>query len=105
VHRFDPELYNPCASVAENVLFGTAADERMSADNLGSHPFMLRALDACGMRAEFEQLSLQVADTVLEMFRDVAPGHPYFDRFGFVDAELLPRLKVIRARAARRGRP
>jgi len=101
VHLFDAERYNPFASVAENILFGTATDERLAPHNLGTHPFMLRALDACGLRVEFEQLSLRVADAILEMFSGIAPGHPYFERFGFVDEALLPRLKLIRARGAR----
>jgi putative ABC transport system ATP-binding protein len=101
VYRFEFERYNPCASVAENILFGTNADDRLSPDNLGSHPFMLRVLEACGLRETFEQLSVRLADVILEMFSDVAPGHPFFERFGFVDEELLPRLKLIHARAVR----
>jgi putative ABC transport system ATP-binding protein len=101
VHRFDPESYNPCASVAENILFGTAADYELSPHNLGCHPYMLDVLEACKLSETFVQLSLQVADAILEMFSDVAPGHPFFERFGFVDEELLPRLKLIHARAAR----
>jgi putative ABC transport system ATP-binding protein len=101
VYRFDPAHYNPCATVAENILFGTAADERLATDNLGTHPFMLEVLEACALRDTFEQLSLRVADEILEMFSNVAPGHPFFERFRFVDEELLPRLKLIHARAAR----
>jgi putative ABC transport system ATP-binding protein len=101
VHRFDSQRYNPSASVAENILFGIASDDRLSAHNLGSHPYMLRALDACELRETFGQLSLQIADAILEMFSDAASGHPFFERFEFVDEEMVPRLKLIHARAAR----
>ena len=101
VHRFDPNGYNSCASVAENILFGTAADDRLSPHNLGSHPYMQRVLEACELSETFVQLSIKITDAILEMFSDVASGHPFFERFEFVDEELLPRLKLIRARASR----
>ncbi len=101
IHRFDPALYNPCSTVAENILFGTAVDDRLSTDNLCSHPFMIEVLDACQLRDTFEQLSLQLTTRIIEIFSDVSPGHPYFERFGFVEEDLLPRLKLIHARAER----
>jgi putative ABC transport system ATP-binding protein len=101
IFRFDPAFYNPCSTVAENILFGTAVDDRLATDNLCSHPFMIAVLDACQLRETFEQLSLTLASQIVEMFSNVSPGHPYFERFGFVDEEQLPRLKLIHARAER----
>ena len=62
---------------------------------------MIDVLDACQLRETFEQLSLELATHIVEMFSNASPGHPYFERFGFVEEELLPRLKLIHARAER----
>ena len=43
----------------------------------------------------------QVAQTMLELFTDLPPGHEFFDQFSFIDSDDLPEFQTILGRAAR----
>ncbi len=100
VRRFERSSYNPYASVAENLLFGLPTDDRLALANLAAHPYVKSVLEACSLRARFEQMGLDIAAAALDMFQDLAPGHPLFEQYEFVDEEALPRLKSIQALAS-----
>lgn len=100
VSRFHPDEYNTYASVAENVLFGEPTDHRLAIENLPNEPFLREVLEACGLTDQFEETGVKLVDMMLEMFKDLAPGHPFYERYNFMDENLLPVLTDIQARAA-----
>ena len=51
VEPFDPERYNHNATLAENLLFGTAVDETFSVENLASNNYLLLILKETGLDA------------------------------------------------------
>lgn len=100
VRRFQPGEYNTYASVAENILYGEPTDERLDREHLPNDPYVREVLEACGLTQRFREVSLGLVDMMLEMFQDLTPGHPFYERFSFMDEDLLPLLKDIQARAA-----
>lgn len=100
VRRFRRDEYNTYASVAENILYGEPTDERLGLDNLAIDPYVREVIEACGLTERFRVISLKLADTMLEMFQGLAPGHPFYERYSFMDEGLLPLLQDIKTRAA-----
>ena len=100
VSRFHPDEYNTYASVAENILFGEPTDHRLAIDNLPNEPFLKEVLEACGLTNQFQEVSLKLVDMMLEMFKDLAPGHPFYERYNFMNEDYLPVLEDIQMRAA-----
>ncbi len=101
VNRFDPGTYNPYASVIENILFGLPTDARLSPDGAAHDPYVQAVLRETGLDVELCAVGLSLTDLLSELFKDVAPGHPLFERFGFVEPDMLPQIESIKRRAER----
>ena len=101
VELFDAESYNANASVAENLLFGTPLGETFSLDNIAEHPYVTQVLEKVGLTDEFLNIGKQVAQTMVELFADLPPGHEFFEQFSFISSDDLPEVQVILAKAAR----
>ena len=101
VELFDAEQYNTNASVAENLLFGTPLGDTFSLDRIAEHPYVMQVLDKVGLTDQFLQIGKQVAQTMVELFADLPPGHEFFEQFSFISSDELPEFQVILARAAR----
>ena len=99
VVRFDPATFNPNASVAENLLFGLPLDEKFREQALPRHPVLQEALSEAGLLEELENVGLQIARTMVEIFADLPPGHPFFEQFSFIDAEELPEYRTLVGKA------
>lgn len=100
VRRFDPDEYNTYASVAENVLFGEPTDRRLDIDSLPNESYLKQVFEACGLIKPLRETGLELIDMMVEMFMDLAPGHPFYERYSFVGEDALPLLKDIQERAA-----
>ncbi|HZH25829.1 MAG TPA: ABC transporter ATP-binding protein [Azospirillaceae bacterium] len=103
VERFDPGRYNTNASVAENLLFGSPIRAEFAHDNLATHPYTLQVLDRTGLTDDFLRMGVKMAETMVELFADLPPGHEFFERFSFISAEDLPAFQPIIQRVARDG--
>ncbi len=95
VEIFDKEKFNSNASVAENILFGTPLDQTFNVDGLAGNPFVLEVLGAVGLRDQFPELGRAIAALMVELFRDLPPGHEFFERFSFIDSDSLPEYQRI----------
>ncbi len=100
VERFDPHRYNRNASLAENLLFGTPVGKVFDIDNLPSNPYVREVLDKSGLSEDLLVVGHKLAETMLELFSDLPPGHELFERFSFIAYDDLPRFKDIVARVA-----
>lgn len=98
VEGWDPERYNTNATVAENLMFGTARDGAYNVDNLARDPHMMQVLDAVGLRERFLQIGHEVASTMVELFADLPPDHEFFQQFSFISSDDLPEYKDLIAR-------
>ncbi|HEM45795.1 MAG TPA: ABC transporter ATP-binding protein, partial [Alphaproteobacteria bacterium] len=101
VERFDAARFNMNASVAENVIFGVPLGDALSEENIAENPYMRRVLEREGLTGDFLRIGERVAETMVEIFADLPPGHEFFERFSFISAEDLPEFQAILTRAAR----
>lgn len=103
IHPFDFEKYNVSATVGANLIFGEATDNEFSLSNLGSNGYVRGVLDDCDLTDRFEEIGLQVASTLLDMFDGMSADDPIFEQYSFVDDDSLQELKRIVALAKREG--
>lgn len=103
VEPFDRARYNKNATVAENLLFGTAVGEGFAADELASSPYVVAVLRNIGLYDEFLVMGQKVAQTMVELFADLPPGHEFFQQFSFIESDDLPEFQALLTRAERGG--
>ena len=103
VERFDPLHYNRNATLAENLLFGTPVGRTFDIDNLALNPYVRKVLDDTGLSPELLKVGHKLAETMLELFSDLPPGHELFERFSFIAYDDLPKVKDILSRVAAVG--
>ncbi|MEJ1993890.1 MAG: ABC transporter transmembrane domain-containing protein [Limibacillus sp.] len=103
VVRFDPEQFNANASLAENLLFGLPLDDAFKGDALPAHPVLREALKEADLLDDLEKIGLQIARTMVEIFADLPPGHPFFEQFSFIEAEELPEFKTLVVKTEKGG--
>jgi putative ABC transport system ATP-binding protein len=102
VMRFDAALYNNNASLAENLLFGTPKLPSYEPEALADNPVVLKALEEISLTALLVEKGQTIARTMVEIFADLPPGHPFFDQFSFIDADDLPEYRQVITRAEQR---
>ncbi len=90
IEPFDPHLYNRNATVAQNLMFGTPLDDRLKTDALASNAYMLQTIRGAGLEQTLIDMGYELAETMVELFRDIPPDHPFFDQFSFIAADELP---------------
>lgn len=95
VETWSKDKYNRNASLAENILFGTPTDEFFAIETLGKNPVILDALEKEGLSEVFIEMGRDVAVLMLELFKDLPPGHEFFERYSFIDADDLPDFQII----------
>lgn len=103
VELFDPDRYNTNATVAENLLFGTPVDRTFAIDAMAENPYVLEVLEKVGLTQRFLDIGRQVAETMLELFAGLPPGHEFFEQFSFISSEELPEFQPIVQRASKDG--
>ncbi len=103
VEQFDVSRYNRNASLAENLLFGTPVGKVFNSENLAMHPYVRKILHETGLSDDLLAVGHKLAETMLELFSDLPPGHELFERFSFIAYDDLPRVKEILSRVASSG--
>ncbi|MFQ5972467.1 MAG: ABC transporter transmembrane domain-containing protein [Alphaproteobacteria bacterium] len=101
VEPFDRELYNTNATVAENLLFGSPVGADFDMERLAENAYVLRVLDKAGLRDDLLEIGRQVAQTMVEIFADLPPGHEFFEQYSFISSDDLPEYQLLLARAER----
>jgi len=104
VEPFDPDRFNANATVGENLLFGVPRDAVFAERNLSRNPFMRRVLAAENLEEPLVRMGLRIAETMIEIFADLPPGHSLFEQFSFISADELPAYEALVARSKTRGR-
>lgn len=101
VEPFDQAAYNTNASVAENLVFGTPLGNAFDLERLADHPYTLAVLDRVGLVDTMIDTGRKVAQTMVELFADLPPDHPFFEQFSFIGSEDLPDFQALLARVGR----
>ncbi len=100
---FEPGSYNIEATVGENLLFGTVTDRARWETALENHPFFKTVLRQAGLHETFYGMGLEIAENVVELFRDLPPDHPFFQQLTFMTSEEIPAYEALLQKL--RGRP
>jgi putative ABC transport system ATP-binding protein len=103
VERFDARRYNRNATVAENLLFGTPIGRTFDVDNLAANAYVRRVLRDTGLYELLLRTGQKVAETMVELFSGLPPGHEFFAQYSFIRQEDLPQFEEILARAGEVG--
>ena len=95
VEPFDPDAFNGSASVGENIMFGASADGVFDPNSLGENPYMREVLKKAGLLETGIDVSIQVAELMVELFSDIDPGNELFERFSFIDADEIAEVTEL----------
>ncbi len=103
VVRFDPEHYNLNATLAENLLFGTPIKDAYATEVLADNELVMGLLEQEDLVGPLLDMGLSIARTMVEIFADLPPGHPFFEQFSFIEADELPDFRVLVQRSEKGG--
>jgi putative ABC transport system ATP-binding protein len=103
VEHFDPARYNRNMTVAENLLFGTPRGDEFDFAKLRDNKVLARVIEAEGLKPALMAMGAKIAETMVELFADLPPGHPFFEQFSFVSADDLPLVQQLLNRIQRSG--
>ncbi|MEO3427883.1 ATP-binding cassette domain-containing protein [Pelagibius sp. CAU 1746] len=103
VVRFEADSYNGNASVAENLLFGTPRSPEFASKALAQNAVVAAVLRDAGLTDAFIGMGVTIAKTMVEIFADLPPGHPFFEQFSFISDDDLPEFRTIVTRVESSG--
>ena len=98
VEPFDRTRYNKNLSLAENLLFGTPVGDRLKLSQMPGNDYLKATLDQAGVAVPLLSMGRRIAETMVELFADLPPGHPFFEQFSFISADDLPEFRTLLAR-------
>jgi len=98
VEPFDRARYNKNLSLAENLLFGTPVGDRLKLSQMSGNDYLKATLDQAGVTVPLLSMGRRIAETMVELFADLPPGHPFFEQFSFISADDLPEFRALLAR-------
>jgi putative ABC transport system ATP-binding protein len=104
VEQFDANKYNRNATLAENLLFGTPIGRKtFDIDNLAHSEYVRHVLRETGLADDLLRMGHKLAETMVELFSGLPPGHEFFERFSFIKQDDLPEVKAVLGRVADAG--
>ena len=101
VELFDRSAYNTNATVAENLLFGTPVGDTFDMDRLPQHSYVLETLRESELVDDLIVAGRSVAETMIEIFADLPPGHEFFEQYSFISSDDLPEFRTLLSRTDR----
>ena len=90
IEPFDPDAYNHNATLGENLLFGTPTGAKLDPRHFTEDPVMRDFLHRAGLWDKLIEMGAVIAQTMVELFADLNPGHPFFEQYSFIAADDLP---------------
>jgi putative ABC transport system ATP-binding protein len=104
VEQFDAERYNRNATLAENLLFGTPIGKAtFDIENLAGNEYVRHVLRETALTDDLLRTGHKLAETMVELFSGLPPGHEFFERFSFIKQDDLPEVKAVLARVVDEG--
>ena len=103
VERFSVTEFNRNATLSENLLFGTTTHPSYEGAALATNPLLRKALADNDLIDDLERMGLSIAKTMVEIFADLPPGHPFFEQFSFISDDDLPEFRTLVSRSEASG--
>jgi putative ABC transport system ATP-binding protein len=94
VEMFDPDRYVVNASVKENLIFGVADDAGLNA-RLEDHAYLVSVIAETGLEAKLVAMGTKVAETLIDLFGDLAPNNPLLERMDLMAPEEIDTYRTI----------
>lgn len=95
VVRFHDGEYNAHATLVENLLFGTPTRKSLRSENLADNVLFHQVLDDLDLTDDLIKMGVSIARTMVEIFADLPPGHPFFEQFSFISDDDLPEFRTL----------
>ena len=103
VEKFDRSKYNTNASLAENLLFGTTVGDAFHHDRMAENDYVLQVLREADLIDDMLAAGRSVAETMIEIFADLPPGHEFFEQYSFISSDDLPEFRTLLSRTEKSG--
>lgn len=103
VEKFDRAVYNTNASVAENLLFGTTVGDAFKHNLMAENEYVIEVLREADLIDDMLKAGREVAETMIEIFADLPPGHEFFEQYSFISSEDLPEFRTLLSRTDKHG--
>lgn len=87
---FDPQTYNDEATVLENLLFGNAVGKVLAGREVANNMYFRGLVVEMGLHVTLFEMGREVASQAIELFGDLPPDHPFFQRLTFMGPEEIP---------------
>jgi len=87
VEPFDPARYNTNATIGENLLFGVPVGDRFQLAQMAAESHLRGVLEAEALVEPLAEIGFRIAETTLDTFKDLPPGHPLFERYSLIPTE------------------
>ena len=94
VAYFDPDEFNPHASILENILFGVATDRRLNSDDCEVHPYLRKIIDKQLLTARATLVGLKLARHLLNAHDNNTLSHREFEHFNLSADGMVERIKA-----------
>jgi putative ABC transport system ATP-binding protein len=83
---YDEDKYHKNSSFLDNILFGRRK-RPMAAAQMLQDAYFRWVLKKSSLELAVIEVGLQLAELMIELFADIAPGHPFFEQFSFIHAD------------------
>jgi putative ABC transport system ATP-binding protein len=95
VEMFDPDRYVVNASVMENLVFGVPVAEALGGVRLEDTPYMVSTIAETGLEQKLTAMGLGIAETLIDLFGDLAPDNPLLERMDLMAPDEIERYRSI----------
>lgn len=95
VEPFDPDRYNVHATIGENLCFGVPVGEGPTRSELAADPYLRAILEAESLDEPLTEVGLRIAEVTAEMFADLPPGDPLFERFSIIRSDEMEHYRKL----------
>ncbi|QDG78357.1 ABC transporter ATP-binding protein [Labrenzia sp. PHM005] len=102
VELWDPSTFNASASLADNLFFAVPSDPEITMDQVPDLPVVKEFLSSNGFDKKLQDIGLQIAETMLELFSNVSGSSGLLGSYSFITQDDLPEFERI-VRIARSG--
>src|SRR5262249_42951570 len=72
---------------------------------MSANAYLKATLEEADAIVPLLSMGRRIAETMVELFADLPPGHPFFERFSFIDADDRPEFRALLARVGKTDGP
>jgi len=95
VCAFDPDRFNPQATLSQNLLFGVVSSDRLSGDGLAASAYFRSIVQAESLELPLIEFGLQLAENAREAFGLLPAEHPILARYALIKSSELEDIERI----------